>query len=255
MRRHQTSVVRIVSQERGSSFRKHSLEFSPKAVAVAGGLGVLLPVFLSGSIAWAAFFPGGGFLPAFGFLSQIGAVLLAVGAAFGVFSQIGTMLLTIGAVCWVFLGGVAFSLLSLTWRPAALSIVIVAGMAVGFVPGMIAFMYLKQAGYALLGWRSASLVEAIKAYERTNGAPPRILDDLTPGYLAEIPRTGMAAYPEYEYAAEAGPCLADNAWHLKVDAGEILQWDFFFYCPKQVYTEEGWGGYNEVIGDWAYLHE
>jgi hypothetical protein len=235
------------------SSSKHIGWLSGSGVTIACSLGFLLPILLAAGVAWAAFFPISGLLPGLGMLGE--AVGFAMPIAAPLLGLIAALLLIVATACWVAVGGMVFSLVALNWRPAVAASIVVGGMAVGFVPGIVTFHLLKHAGYTLLGWRSAPLIEAIKAYERSNGAPPGTLDDLTPQYLKSVPGTGMAAYPEYEYAPEQGPCLDGNRWHVKVDAGEVLQWDFFFYCPEQIYSVQGWGGYNEVIGDWAYLHE
>ena len=128
-------------------------------------------------------------------------------------------------------------------------------MSLGFVPSFWTYRYVKLWGYDLLGHRAVPLIAAIQKFERERGGPPLTLTKLVPDFLPTIPKTGMAAYPDYEYAPEPGPCPNDNRWHVRVGAEEVFKWDFFFYCPKQNYGEDGWGGYNEVRGDWAYLHE
>ena len=201
-------------------------------------LGLVLPAAIAVAVALLAYYPIGSWLPSFIFFSLTGVMLMIVGAA--------------GALLVV---AVIYSLVSRSWRPATLAVIAIACMALGFVPGIYSYRYLKLFGYELLGARSAALIGAIEAYERSVGAPPRTLADIVPDHLPAVPNTGMAAYPAYEYAPEAGPCPDDNKWHLQVDAGEVLKWDFFFYCPHQSYTVDGWGGVNIVMGDWAYLDE
>jgi hypothetical protein len=200
--------------------------------------GVILPSLIAALFALVSYYPIGNALPPFSFLSMIGAML-------GIFA----------AAVFVFVGAGVYSLLVWNWRPFVLSILLVAAMCIGFIPGLWTSRYMKLFGYDLLGSRSVPLVAAIQAFERERGEPPLQLDDLVPEFLPAIPKTRMAAYPDYEYAPEPGPCPNDNRWHLKVDAGEVLKWDFYFFCPRKNYTESGWGGYNEVRGDWAYLHE
>ena len=43
------------------------------------------------------------------------------------------------------------------------------------------------------------LVQAIAQYRNDKGEYPDSLDRLIPGYLEEIPYTGMIAYPEFSY--------------------------------------------------------
>jgi hypothetical protein len=202
------------------------------------GVGIVAPAVIAATIALAAFYPVGSFLPSLSFMSLIGALLAMIVAA---------ML--------VLFCGIAAAIARWNWRPIALAAVTIGGMAAGFIPGLWCFGYAKQHAYSLVGPRSAALIEAIESFERTEGIPPSSLAELVPKFIPSIPSTGMAAYPDYEYAREAGPCVDGNRWHLKVDAGELLKWDFFFYCPMKDYPTRGWGGSNEVIGDWAYLHE
>ena len=201
-------------------------------------VGVILPSVVAASIALAAYYPVGSFLPPLPIMGLVGAVLGMVATAVA-----------------LLVSGTILAIKRWNWRPVALAATAVGAMAVGFVPGLWSFAYAKHYAYQLLGQRSETLVKAIERFEQVHGVPPQALIQLTPEFLPSIPDTGMAAYPEYEYAWGAGPCPVNNAWHLKVDAGEVLKWDFFFYCPKKNYTEEGWGGYNEVVGNWAYLHE
>jgi hypothetical protein len=206
-------------------------------VGTIGG-GFIVPAAIAALFALFTYFPIGSALPPFNFLSGTGAMLAVVSAA-----------------VWALVGAGLYSLLSWNWRPFVLSVLLIAGMALGFIPSLWAHQHLKLLGYDLLGRRSVLLISAIQEFEQKRGGPPLTLAELVPDFLPAMPKTRMAAYPEYEYAPEPGPCPNDNRWHIKVDAGEVLKWDFFFFCPKGTYTEEGWGGYNEVRGDWAYLHE
>ena len=118
----------------------------------------------------------------------------------------------------------------------------------GFV-GMQAFNGLAN--------RSTILVEAIHHYDKDKGHPPKSLGDLVPKYIAEIPKTGIGAYPEYRYESVTDSKMWDeNPWVLYVDKPlGILNWDMFLYFPKQNYPKYGYGGFLEKIKDWAYVHE
>jgi|SRR5689334_13632635 len=207
-------------------------------VAGAIGAGLFLPSLIAALFALLSFYPVGSPLPPFNFLSMVGAMLAIFAAAVS-----------------VLLGAGLYSLQRWNWRPFVLSILLVAAMFLGLIPSLWMHRYLKLFGYDLLGHRSVPLISAIQAFERERGGPPLTLAELVPNFMPAIPKTGMAAYPHYEYAPDPGPCPTDNRWHVKVDAGEVLKWDFYYFCPKKNYREEGWGGYNEVRGDWAYLHE
>lgn len=47
--------------------------------------------------------------------------------------------------------------------------------------------------------RAQELVAAIERYKQERGAPPPQLDALVPGYTREIPGTGLAGFPRFEY--------------------------------------------------------
>lgn len=108
-----------------------------------------------------------------------------------------------------------------------------------------------------LAERSKPLIQAIHSFESLHGSPPTDLNALVPGFLPEIPDTGMAAYPRYEYrTAEKAAEYEGNPWTLTVftPSGGI-NFDQFMYFPKQNYPEKGYGGWLERVADWAYVHE
>lgn len=151
--------------------------------------------------------------------------------------------------------GIGYSLLAWSWRPFFLSIIVFGAMIPGTYPGIVANLSLKWHAFHLLADRGKSLVNAIEEYEHATGALPRTLDQLVPDYLPDVPRTGMSAYPNYEYATESGMCPNDNAWNITILTGEVLNFDMFFYCPKKNYPPDVGGNWVEAIGEWAYLHE
>jgi len=51
--------------------------------------------------------------------------------------------------------------------------------------------------------RAEPLIESIKVYTATVGNPPQTLDELIPGYLNEIPATGLPACEKFEYRSLA----------------------------------------------------
>jgi hypothetical protein len=205
----------------------------------ASVVGIVAPSLIAAIVALAAYYPIGSFLP------RLPLLMSLIGAALGM----------IAAAALVLFSGIVVAIVRLNWRPVALAAITVGATAIGFVPGLWCFVHAKHYAYSLLGVRSAALLNAIEGYEQAKGVPPSALAELMPAFMPSIPGTGMAAYPDYEYARDAGPCPDGNRWHLLVDAGELLQWDFFFYCPRKDYSALGWGGSNEVMGDWAYLHE
>lgn len=90
--------------------------------------------------------------------------------------------------------------------------------------------------------RSRPLLSAIDSYERDNGHPPKALEALVPGYLQEVPTTGMGAFPAYLYSTECH----SSRWCLAVPVGAtLLQWEALRYAPSQACTRgyicfDGW---------------
>lgn len=116
---------------------------------------------------------------------------------------------------------------------------------------------IRMHGFRKLAVRSQPLVNAISRYETSNGKPPADLNVLIPKYLDSIPWTSMASYPEYEYeiCTDNPNLCGGNVWMLKVQTGEGLNWDCFFYYPNHEYPAITPSGAVERVEDWAYLHE
>jgi hypothetical protein len=150
--------------------------------------------------------------------------------------------------------GSTYSVIARSGRPLALSVILLLGMVVGALPGAWVHQTLRSHAFHMLAVRSMSLVGAIHVFEQAEGRPPVTLVELVPRYLPEVPHTGMAAYPDYEYST-VSVCEGANKWYIKVDAGGVLNWDFFFYCPLGNYPSDIGGDWVEVVEDWAYLHE
>lgn len=117
--------------------------------------------------------------------------------------------------------------------------------------------HIRMDAFAKLSVRGAELVSAIKQYEQANGAPPATLEDLVPSFLAEVPGTGMGAYPDFRYmSGEEAASYGGNPWVLTVftPSGGI-NFDQFMYFPLQNYPDKGFGGWLQRVNDWAYVHE
>lgn len=108
-----------------------------------------------------------------------------------------------------------------------------------------------------LAERSQALVQAIRLYDADYGRPPASLANLVPEYLPEIPRTGMAAYPDYKYkVCDVSDECEGNAWVLSVPTPiGFLNWDEFVYYPSGNYPSTDVRGWLEPVRDWAYVHE
>ena len=107
-----------------------------------------------------------------------------------------------------------------------------------------------------LGEKFVPLITAIGDYEKDHGEYPWALHELVPGYIQEIPETGMKNYPEYRYFAGKGARdYEENPWVIVMNSGYGMGFDLFMYFPLQNYPERGYGGSIERLGDWAYVHE
>ena len=115
---------------------------------------------------------------------------------------------------------------------------------------------IQTASFHDLAARSMPLVEAVRAYEKAEGHPPRALDDLVPSYLDSVPSTGLAAYPEYEiHMGNESSMWKGNPWVLCVPVSSgMLNWDLFLYFPNQNYPPDESSAF-ERMGNWAYFHE
>jgi len=80
----------------------------------------------------------------------------------------------------------------------------------------------RHDAFVALAERSAPLVQAIEYYERQNGHPPKNLDMLVPNPFPSLPRTGIRAYPDYEYQVFDQTCAdARFIWYdLGLRGGE-----------------------------------
>lgn len=115
---------------------------------------------------------------------------------------------------------------------------------------------IRNASFHDLAERSMPLVEAIKAFEKAEGQPPKKMDDLVPTYLDTVPSTGLAAYPHYEiHMGKESSMWTGNPWVLCVPVSRgTLNWDLFLYFPNQNYPPEESRAF-ERFGSWAYFHE
>lgn len=125
------------------------------------------------------------------------------------------------------------------------------------VGGLHTAFGVRRDGFIQLAQRSRPLVTAIRQFESKYGKPPDELSQLVPEFLGAVPKTGIGAYPNYEYFASPDKeIFRDNPWILKVDAQMGgLGWDQFLYFPKQNYPEAGYGGIIIRLEDWAYVNE
>lgn len=116
----------------------------------------------------------------------------------------------------------------------------------------------ERNAYLSVAARSKPLIVAIEAYEKEFGHPPDSLGELVPRFISQLPKTGISSCPEYEFVTgeKARSYYMGNPWVLRMHPPQVgIGWDDFFYFPLQNYPPNGYGGWLERIGDWAYVHE
>ena len=113
----------------------------------------------------------------------------------------------------------------------------------------------RRAGLQQATARARPLIGAIEQFRLENKRVPHTLQELVPNYLAEIPQTGMAAYPQFLYDRNAPAEGYFQTYEVKVRTGFGFAYDSFNYWPEGDYPAQMYGGRIERVGDWAYLHE
>ncbi len=98
-------------------------------------------------------------------------------------------------------------------------------------------------------------IDAINAYEDAYGEYPANLESLVPEFLSEVPDTGLAGYPEFEYSVSDGETIFEDYQLLINTPSGGLNWDVFVYWPEGNYPDYFYGGNPELFGRWAYVHE
>ena len=165
----------------------------------------------------------------------------------------GSSLTIIGLTAALLLAGAIYSLVAWSWRPLILSLLFGFCACVGLLPGMYVGAGLRWWAFDLFSGRSMVVVEAIERYTDTTGKPPDSLSDLVPAYLPELPKTGMAAYPDYDYETKSGPCTIKNRWRLWVEVHEFIDMNRMLYCPEQDYELADRGVLSRTrIGTWVH---
>jgi hypothetical protein len=115
--------------------------------------------------------------------------------------------------------------------------------------------------YARVAARGDRIVAALEAYRADHGAYPESLGTLVPGYLAELPRPGLAHSREFRYQRvdEMGGVphgeYATGGYELDTPCGGFIDFDHLFYWPSRTYPAFAHGGDIQRIGAWAYADE
>lgn len=129
------------------------------------------------------------------------------------------------------------------------------GLVLLFYPGIGIAWPARRAGLQQAATDALPLIGAIEKFRLNNNRAPHNLEELVPIYLSEIQRTGMAAYPRFDYSIHNERAKFQTyQLQVKTFVG-FVNWDTFNYWPEGDYPTEMYGGRVERIGDWAYVHE
>jgi len=116
---------------------------------------------------------------------------------------------------------------------------------------------IRRAGLERIMTNAQPAIEAIERYRIDTGEYPKSLTELTPKYLAALPPTGNAIFPEFGYRSPGSNWIwniPEYELFVRTPTG-ALNWDQFVYRPGRDYPDEHSAVAVERIGDWAYLHE
>ena len=109
---------------------------------------------------------------------------------------------------------------------------------------------IRHGEFVRLAERSKPLIAAIERYKQHAHRLPSSLNELVPSFLPRVPGTGMPAYPEYTYSADAQA----GAYAIVISTPNvgILNLDELRFSSNGKYPEYGkdW----EPIGEWKYYH-
>lgn len=132
-----------------------------------------------------------------------------------------------------------------------LSVTLVASMLAGAI-GSTEVHFRALEGLSVTGME---VVHAVTEYEMKYGRLPETIGDLVPSILAEIPKTGFPAYPDFELVRfpDNGFKPGGNPWMLTVPYTGLAVFAQFNYLPKKNYDEINTTGF--VVGDWLYVDD
>ncbi|MFT5198493.1 MAG: hypothetical protein ACI87O_001150 [Planctomycetota bacterium] len=137
-----------------------------------------------------------------------------------------------------------------TRGPAA----IVALCCIAAISSMMAGQYLTRQvshlGKVRLIHQSQYILDAIRGFEMECGSTPTDLADLIPTYLAELPSTGILAFPKYEYTAFSN---VRDEWSLILRVNRYGSgMDYLQYRPTERYLRDQSTGRVRYIENWGY---
>ncbi|HEX3625682.1 MAG TPA: hypothetical protein VH280_09670 [Verrucomicrobiae bacterium] len=104
---------------------------------------------------------------------------------------------------------------------------------------------------------SQPIIEAIGRFEAEENVFPSALTALVPKFASNIPNTGIATYPNYEYIRNQNPSLyGGNSWIMAVPVStDKLSYDLLLYFPNQKYPKDELGRNVRKFGDWVLVEE
>ena len=173
-----------------------------------------------------------------------------------------TMLSTFGVFIWLLV--VVATVISLllcipqkTRKKWLLRFMCLTSISFFSVIGLMLIGKVRMNEFEKLGINSTYIIRAVEEFRSENGFYPTKLDQLIPGFLPQLPKTGMGAYPNYKIIMNnSNNETYENDWILMVDCPSgILNWDVFIYFPNGNYPKQAYGGYLKPIGNWAYVCE
>jgi len=114
---------------------------------------------------------------------------------------------------------------------------------------------LRTAGLVRLTRQARPLIAAIENYRKVKGRYPATLQALTPRFIASIPHTSAAAYPDFKYQTASADTLF-KSYEIRVNTPSGgINFDVFVFWPEGGYPPQMYGGHIEPINGWAYVHE
>lgn len=113
----------------------------------------------------------------------------------------------------------------------------------------------RRSIYIRAAVRGTLITKAIQQFEEQNGIAPESLDQLVPKYLTQIPPTGIAADPNFQYH-RFGSGEREPRWELSLHPSpDAPNADGLIYWPEGNYPKKLPEGQIETLGRWVYIHD
>lgn len=122
-----------------------------------------------------------------------------------------------------------------------------------YLAGYYSFM-VRRAIYIGAAVRGTPLTGAILDYEVEHSSPPSTLSALVPRYIDQIPETGFATTPHFDYHVY-GEGGREPRWELSLHRSELPNADALVFWPGGNYPGKISEGTIEKLGQWAYIHD